>query len=288
MKGVQVSMKKLSLFLLAVSMSMIVFGQTSKVVNGDTINKTDSKGMKQGYWEESVNSVLVKGKYEDNLKDGTWTIYSGKGLVNKIESYNDGKKDGIANTIDDNGYYKAEANYRNDMLDGVQRTFASGGRLISESYYKKGLLNGLKKNYYESTSKIQEEGNYVNGERDGVSKWYNTEGKLLAEYIYKKGNFDGINKNYYTDGNVQSEDPYVNNIENGVYKEYYDTSLVASKPPTAGSAAPAANNVSPDAGKLLKITGSYFNGKKEGKWIEYDLKGNIRKTTYYKDDIEKK
>jgi antitoxin component YwqK of YwqJK toxin-antitoxin module len=30
------------------------------------------------------------------------------------------------------------------------------------------------------------------------------------------------------------------------------------------------------------------NGKKEGKWIEYDEKGNIRKTTYYKDDIEKK
>ena len=56
-------MKKLSLFLLSVSMSFISFGQT-KIVNGDTINKTDSKNMKQGYWEESVNSVLVKGTYK--------------------------------------------------------------------------------------------------------------------------------------------------------------------------------------------------------------------------------
>jgi antitoxin component YwqK of YwqJK toxin-antitoxin module len=279
-------MKKLSLFLLAVSMSLISFGQI-KIMNGDTINKTDSKNLKQGNWEESVSGSNAKGTYKDNNKEGIWVTYNGKSIITKIESYKTGKKEGVSIITDENGYYKGEANYKNDILDGVQRSFATGGRLLNESYYTKGVLNGPKKSYYESTSKIQEEGNYINGERDGVTKWYNTDGKILAEFIYKNGKFEGINKTYYASGNIKSEEPYMNNVENGVYKEYFDTTLVANKAKTPDPTIKKTSGIIEDAGKL-KITGNYANGKKEGKWLEYDVKGILVKTTIFKNGVEKK
>jgi antitoxin component YwqK of YwqJK toxin-antitoxin module len=258
-------MKKIYLLFLIISIAFISQGQTTtKVVNGDTINVTDSKNLKQGYWEESLNNVVSKGSYLDDKKNGVWTTYGAKGSVNSIINYKNGKKHGVSISLDDYGYLKSESFYKNDQLHGIYRAYASGGRLISESNYTNGALNGQKKTYYETNAKLQEESTYVNGLKEGKSLWYDTDGKLIAQYSYKNGKFEGVNYTFYTSGNLQTEETYSKDIQTGHYKEYFD-----------------------DAKSTLKLSGNYVDGKKDGKWIEYDNKGSIIKTTVYKNGIEK-
>jgi len=305
-------MKKISLLLLAISFAVISFGQTVNVHNGDTINRTDAKNMKQGYWEETNNGLILKGNYLNDKKDGAWVTYSAKGTITKIESYKDGKKEGVVITIDENGYYRGEANYHNDLLDGVSRTYAVGARLMSETYYKNGMPYGLKKTFYENTNKLQEETNYVNGLRNGVTKWYDSNGKLVAEYVYKNGKFEGVNKTYSTNGVLITEETFQNNLQNGAYKEYYDVvppvneeasvtkdtgknpagvkenrSMASESKGAKENKADTKSSTEPQTPKI-KISGNYVNGKKEGKWYEYDETGKIVKTTIFKDGVEKK
>jgi len=233
-----------------------------------------------------LGNLVFKGIYVNDKKEGSWITYGSKGTITKVETYKHGIRNGVTITIDDSGNLKEEANYKNDVLNGPQRTYASGARLMSEIYYLNGVMNGTKKTYYEANSKLQEESKYKNGLRDSISKWYDTEGKLIAEYFYKDGKFEGTNKTFFSNGNLQSAQKFTNNLENGVYKEYFDSTIVKKTTPAdINSKKPSANI--DDVG-LIKITGNYINGKKEGKWIEYDNKGNIIKTTMYKNDIEKK
>jgi len=267
--------------------------QSSKFVNGDTLNRTDANNLKQGYWEEDMNGIFTKGYYFNDKKDGTWVTYSLKGIPLKIESIRNGKKEGITLFMDDNGNYKNEMNYKNDMLDGPSKTYAIGGRILTETNYRKGVLNGAKKTYYESNNKIQEESIYVDNNRDGVSKWYGSNGNLVAEFIYKNGQFEGVNKTYGSKGELLSEQTFVNNIEQGLYKEYFEAeedTAVVSKEKTA------INNKETPKGKeaeaavnplILKISGNYISGNKEGKWLEFDKRGKIIKTVVYKKGVAK-
>jgi uncharacterized protein len=257
------TMKTILLFFAA---ALITIGAQAQTIsaNGDTINKTDALGMKQGYWEESVGGVNTKGYYVDGLKDGSWSTYSAKSVVTKVETYKLGKKNGITVNIDDNGYFKGESYYENDLMNGLARTYSVGARLLSEVNYKDNMVNGLKKTYYEA-GKIQEEAYYKMGVRDSVTKWYKSNGVIMAQYYYMKGSFNGINKTFSDTGNVVKEETYVDNILNGAYKEYFDTK--ESK---------------------VKLIGMYKNGMKEGEWIEYDEKGVAIKTTTWKKGEMKK
>jgi antitoxin component YwqK of YwqJK toxin-antitoxin module len=231
---------------------------------GDTINNTDVKGLKQGYWEETTNGFLSKGQYLNDVKDGSWTTYTSKGIVSKVETYKLGKKEGITINIDDNGYFKGESYYMNDQLNGISRTYSVGARILTETNYKNGVINGTKKTFYES-GKTQEDSYYRYGVHDSTTKWYNSKGILLAEYNYKNGVFNGVNKTYSDSGNVIKEETYTLNVLNGAYKEYFDV-----------------------AGSKVKISGTYKNGLKDGDWIEFDEKGTVLQTHSWKKGEMKK
>jgi antitoxin component YwqK of YwqJK toxin-antitoxin module len=81
-------------------------------VKGDTLNRVDMKGMKQGPWAIHVDELRgergyeEEGYFENDLKTGTWKRYSLEGV--KI----------------------AEENYRWGKLDGKQQYFTYNGGLI--------------------------------------------------------------------------------------------------------------------------------------------------------------
>jgi len=87
--------------------------------SGDTINITDMKGMKQGYWETKVGSQTIRGHYVNSVKEGAWLTYHPRGFLSKLENYKHGKKDGIFITIDTRGYLNKEEFYKDDKLDGL-------------------------------------------------------------------------------------------------------------------------------------------------------------------------
>ena len=60
-------------------------------VKGDTLNKVDSRSMKQGKWVNKVDEVRgepgyeEEGEYKNNRKEGTWRIYSLDGDLTGLE-----------------------------------------------------------------------------------------------------------------------------------------------------------------------------------------------------------
>src|SRR5215212_4225597 len=67
---------------------------------GDTLNKIDGKGLKQGPWMVHVDDLRGERGYEeegyfvDDRKEGTWKRFSLEGDLIALESYSYGMKSG--------------------------------------------------------------------------------------------------------------------------------------------------------------------------------------------------
>lgn len=69
-------------------------------VKGDTLNRIDSKGMKQGPWAVRIDNARGERGYEEegiyvnDQKDGVWRRYSLEGDLIAVENFKYGMKDG--------------------------------------------------------------------------------------------------------------------------------------------------------------------------------------------------
>lgn len=69
-------------------------------VKGDTLNRVDANGLKQGRWVSHVDAMRgepgyeEEGVYKDGKKEGTWRTYNLQGDLTAIENYKWGFKNG--------------------------------------------------------------------------------------------------------------------------------------------------------------------------------------------------
>jgi antitoxin component YwqK of YwqJK toxin-antitoxin module len=227
----------------------------------DTVNRTDDKGNKTGFWIEKLGDKTFKGDYADNVRIKCWVGYYANDAIYALEYYDKGLKDGISIQLDRKGKISLVEHYRNGQLSGKKILYSQySDRPVAESEYLQGKKNGVHRQFYE-TGKVQEETWYKDDLKHGSSVWNDKNGKKLVEYWYKEGNFDGVQKTYYDNDSLQTVTNYLNNNLSGESREYYRN------------------------GKL-KLSGKYVDGKKEGVWTEYDELGKISKTIKYKDGVE--
>ena len=92
-------------FVLLMFISVTGFGQWKDYiisVRGDTLNRVDMEGRKQGPWVIVVPELRgergyeEEGYFENGKKTGTWRIYSQMGDKMAVENYRWGNKDGIS------------------------------------------------------------------------------------------------------------------------------------------------------------------------------------------------
>jgi len=102
-RGGQLPMTRF-LFLLLLCCSLQGFSQWKSYmigVKGDTLNKVDYKGQKQGKWVNHFDEVRgepgfeEEGEYRNDRKEGFWRLYSLSGDLTGIENYRWGNKDGV-------------------------------------------------------------------------------------------------------------------------------------------------------------------------------------------------
>jgi hypothetical protein len=112
-------MRFIIIFFLLISISGFGQWQDYKISpGGDTLNRVDMKGKKQGPWTIHVDDLRgergyeEEGYFENDLKEGTWKRYSLDGV--KI----------------------AEENYRWGKLNGKQKYFTYNGGLVREESWR--------------------------------------------------------------------------------------------------------------------------------------------------------
>lgn len=88
-------------FLLLLSLSATAQPKSYIIgVKGDTLNRVDVKGMKQGPWAIKVAELRgepgyeEEGYFKDDKKEGRWVRYSLQGFKMAVENYRWGQKDG--------------------------------------------------------------------------------------------------------------------------------------------------------------------------------------------------
>jgi hypothetical protein len=106
-------------FLLLISLNSFCQWKTYIIsVRGDTLNRVDMKGKKQGPWAIHVDDLRgergyeEEGYFEDDMKEGTWKRYSLQGIKIAEENYRWGKLNGRSQYFTYNGGLEREENWR--------------------------------------------------------------------------------------------------------------------------------------------------------------------------------
>lgn len=94
-------------------------------VKGDTLNRVDMEGKKQGPWFIHVDDLRgergyeEEGYFENDLKEGTWKRYSLQGIKIAEENYRWGKLNGRSRYFTYNGGLQREESWR--AMDPVRK-----------------------------------------------------------------------------------------------------------------------------------------------------------------------
>jgi antitoxin component YwqK of YwqJK toxin-antitoxin module len=161
-------------------------------------------------------------------------------------------------------YYKdGTLHYCYEQTKGVRNgdyvQYYPDGTLHVKAYFRENKLDGEELRYTES-GKLLHRINHINGFMEGVALTYNTSGKIQHERRYKKNKLESIRcHDLKIDSEYSHIDCFYKNNNEEETKEYYKNGICS-------------------------LECYYVNGKLNGKYIRYDMKGRIHTEGNYKDD----
>ena len=127
--------------------------------------------------------------------------------------------------------------------------------------------------FFTPKGKVKTKGWMIGKKRVGKWVYYFSDGNIFSEEEYVDGKLDGVVKNYYRNGKLTEETYYKKGEKDGVSKIFTDSGIMIEE-------------VNYVAGKLegegryydlkgsLKEKGMYKNGKRDGKW-EFYMDGEV-------------
>lgn len=131
------------------------FSQSFELRDGDTINRVDKLGRRQGTWREYYFNGALKREtfYKDGLKNGLDLAFRQ-----------------VPNCI------KEETMYRLDTIEGVRVKYNWHCKIAMEETFRHGQWDGYVRRYYPNGA-VSEEGYYSRGKLVGVTSEFTTKGK---------------------------------------------------------------------------------------------------------------
>lgn len=230
----------------------------------------------------STGRIQAIGHYDmDGERNGSWTYYFQNGNISGKEIYADGDIVGMDTSFYKNGYVKSASVYEDGQANGKETNYSTFGVLQSELNYKMGVLTGVAKYYnevgtleydlnylegnisgefvrYHDNGQIAEKVNFDLGKRHGEGMRYYANGQKSGQYNYAHGDLDGKLTKWFEDGTLKSEGEYKEGVMVNTQKDYYPN------------------------GKLESESIYDENGKKTGRYSEYDKEGNLNLQLDYK------
>ncbi len=284
-------MKKFLLNILVVFLFLPLAGQwkSFQIYQGDTINRVDISGKKQGLWiyfnDKYKNKIVQKGFYKDGRKEGLWEIYYPNGNLKAKITYRDNRQYGPVTTYYENGHIREQGTWKGNKWVGEYRYYYENGKLKYLWYFDQAGKRSGKQVYYYENGKQYIVGTWKEGKKHGTVKEYFPNGKLRKISNWKDGVQDGEYVEYYDTGQIMMKKYYVAGKEDKSRTKYYAYVASVDKPSATDSARVfkqfSGNGFfrfyNPD-GKVV-AEGDYkggilYNGKK----YFYDKDGNLIKT----------
>lgn len=145
---------------------------------GDTINRIDHLGRKQGPWVHRYETVRgepgyeEEGWYEHDRKEGEWRLYNLQGDMVGVENYKWGLKDGLCRYFTKHGELRLEQSWK---------------ALNPDKPYDTIMVEDVNKlDTYEKVI-VKNEGAAI---KHGVWKYYGEDGVLLRSELYTLGKLE--------------------------------------------------------------------------------------------------
>lgn len=227
---------------------------------GDSINKTDKNGMKQGHWIKKYPNghVQYDGFFRDNHPVGAFKRYFETDTLHSILIFSPDGKTADASLYHPNGLIASKGLFVNQLKEGKWLFYSSKieGYLVCEEEYLNNMKNGPSIKYYPDKSFAEKliyskdiktgewvqylpdgtmclKATYVNGRLQGQFEIFSSGGKPEYKGQYKNDLRDGIWFTYNSDGTVKNKIEYVNgqakNPELSIRETEYLDSLERNK-----------------------------------------------------------
>lgn len=210
-------MKKIFLLLIFLFPALFAGAQSFELLNGDTINKVDAMGKKQGFWvifnkEKKLpcyqpTQKVEEGKFKSSRKEGLWKTYFCNGKVKNKINYQNNRPNGYAIIYHENGKVYEEGEWRNNRWVGEYKLYYENGQVAQAfNFNTMGKREGEQKYYYEN-GQVMIEGNWLSGKEDGVLKEFYENGDLKAEKHFNGGDINpDLTKTYKPKQAVQKKE----------------------------------------------------------------------------------
>ena len=240
-------------------------------------------GEPDGYWKSYYRNGQLKteGNRLNFLLDGIWKFYSAQGELSVSITYKEGKKNGVQTT----------------WVDSLP---------LKEEPFKDDKRNGIVKEYDPRSHRLVRELPFVEGLEQGSGYVYDTLGVIQTLLTYKSGVLvrkQPINRTdrlgrkqgtwieFHPNKQVKVEGTYRNDLKNGYWKffkrngalirtEFWIDGVLQKDQTDAAQKVEIRKEIHPETGEL-KYVGSYLNGKKNGVQREYNLEGEVIKSSIY-------
>jgi antitoxin component YwqK of YwqJK toxin-antitoxin module len=195
----------------------------------DTINITDSKGMKQGHWIKKYpdGTIQYDGYFRNDSPVGEFRRFYETGVLKSLMFYTEGSNEVKVKFYHPNGFPAAEGLYIDQKKEGIWKYYSQNTEnyLICEEYYRNDLRNGTSQKYYKD-GKIAEKLSYTDDIRHGEWTQYYVTGKLCIKGNYVSGKLSGSFEVYYANGNPEYIGQYREDARDGLWKIYKEDGTV--------------------------------------------------------------
>lgn len=277
--------------------------------NGDLFRRsTFIKGKLEGVTEiynDEDGGLLKSLNFANDELNGQSDYYKLIGYKYQTNNYKDGQFDGIETGYSPDGSISYKYNYKQGLIEGAAESYYDDGTLFYKGSYKEGLLEGEVVGYYrDGQTKYIE--NYSKGELDGSYKYYHINGQLSNQGQFKNGNRSGAWTEYNILGRVITEDEYDSKgKKNGVTKVYNTSGILENEYYMEKGIIKKIINYNQNGGvlsiyeqqkngefdfEICRANGSkasegkLLNGKKNGKFMYYNIYGGLNSVESYEND----
>ena len=208
-------MKRFLFLALAALMSLSAVSQD--------INRTDSKGRRQGAWTDfySNGQKRYEGQFKNDKCKGTFRYYDEQGNLQATNEFDNSGEKCLNKTYAPNGRVVATGYYVNQKKEGEWKYYdKNSGQLLLSEENVGGKVHGWSRLYNPKNGKLAEETQYVEGRPEGVCHKYSDTGVLQMECQYHQGQLNGPCKTYYPNTALKEEGQYTAGKKSGVWKTY--------------------------------------------------------------------